>query len=441
MLSHMSEHAYRSVVRLALPALGALAAEPLLVMVDSAIVGHLGTAPLAGLALAGAVLNTTVYLCVFLAYATTAAVARAYGAGRLPDAARHGVDALWLGLGLGVAVGLALWLAAPQLIALFGPTPDVASEALAYLRWSAPGVPAMMAVLAATGVLRGLQNTRVTLHVAVAGCSLNAVLSYLLCYPFGLGIRGAAAATVVAQAGMALWSCGLVVAFARRNGVSLRPQLGGVQSAARSGAPLFLRTCCLQAAGITALWVAAGLGGVELAAQQVVSSVWSLSALGVDALAVAAQALVGNALGAGDRAGLAATKRAVVRLSVLFGAALGLLFATVSPILPSLFVEAPDVRLAATVGLLTAAVCMPLGAWAFALDGILMGAADGTFLAKGMLVALACYLPAAVAVRLCGSGVWGLAALWAVYAGLFMLVRALVYRRRAASIGEGGVEW
>ncbi|MDR0591841.1 MAG: MATE family efflux transporter, partial [Bifidobacteriaceae bacterium] len=242
--------ARRRVLGLAVPALGALAAEPLFVMADSAIVGHLGTAPLAGLALAGVILDTCVYLCVFLAYATTAGVARAFGAGNLHDAARRGIDALWLALGLGLGVGLVLFWFARPVLGWFQPDAAVLAAAFEYLRWSAPGLPAMLVVLAAVGVLRGLQNTRVTLAVALAGGLVNAAVSVVLCYPAGLGIRGAALGTVISQVGMALWAAGLVAALARRAGAALTPHPSGVGEAARAGAPLFVRTCCLRAAGL-----------------------------------------------------------------------------------------------------------------------------------------------------------------------------------------------
>jgi putative MATE family efflux protein len=415
--------------------LGALAAEPLFVMVDSAIVGHLGTVPLAGLALAGMVLDTCVYLCVFLAYATTAGVARACGAGDLPEAARRGVDALWLALGLGVVVGAALYAGGRAVLRWFGPDPSVFAAASQYLRWSAPGMPAMLVVLAAIGVLRGLQNTRVTLYVAVTGGVINAAVSLLLCYPAGMGIRGAAVGTVVAQTAMALWAGGLVVRFARRSGAELTPHPHGVGEAARVGAPLFLRTCCLRAAGLSSLWVASSLGAVQLAAHQIVSNVWMFSALSTDALAIAAQALVGASLGSGDAGELRAVKKTVVNLSVLSGAGLGALFAASAWTLPWAFTPDRAVVTAATPALLVVALCMPLAAWAFALDGILMGAeTEGPFLAKGMAMSLACYLPWAAAVAAWATGAAGLPLLWVGYAGEFMLARSLIYRRRAAAV-------
>ncbi|MDR1186060.1 MAG: MATE family efflux transporter [Bifidobacteriaceae bacterium] len=426
---------YRRVLALAVPALGALVAEPVFIMVDTAIVGRLGTTPLAGLSLAGAILGTTVYLCVFLTYATTAAVAQAFGAGRLDDAARRGTDVLWLAFGLGTGLAIALWAAARPLAALFGPDSAVLDQAVTYLRWSALGLPAMLVVLAATGVLRGLHNTKVTLRVAMAGGIVNAIGSLVLCYPAGLGIMGAALGTVLGQTVMALWAGGLVVAFARRQSVGLRPRWSGLGRVARSGVPLFLRTCALRACAMVALWVATGLGAAELAAQQVVTNIWSFSALAIDALAVAAQALVGSAIGAGDPTGLADVKRAVMRLSVFTGVALGAVFAALAWVWPWAFSDDPLVHRAAAIGLLVMALCMPLGAWAFALDGILMGAGDFVFLAKGMGVALLCYLPAALAIRLWAHGPGGIGWLWLAYAGLLMAARGLFYRKRAHAAG------
>jgi putative MATE family efflux protein len=462
--------------------LAALAVEPLFVMVDSAIVGHLGRAPLAGLALAGTVLDTCVYLCVFLAYATTGQVARSFGAGRMHDAVRRGVDALWLALGLGLALEAGLLLAGRRLLGLFGPDAAVGGAAWVYLSWSALGLPAMMVVLAAVGVLRGLQNTKVTFHVALAGGLCNAGVSYLLCYPAGWGIKGSALGTVISQVLMALWAGGLVVRAATREVVTLKPGSAGVWAQARAGAPLLLRTCCLRGAGLATLWVATSFGAVELAAHQIVSNVWAFAALCTDALAIAAQALVGATLGAreaqgdaglaaGDGAGggaggrgaggggggagrgagggggggrgaggtsaagsLVEVKRVVVRLSVAAGAGLGALTAAVSWLLPSAFTADSAVRGAATGALLATAACMPLAGWAFALDGILLGAGHNAFLAKGMAIALACYLPVALAIRFLAVGPAGLALLWAGYGGAFMLARALFYRRRAGSV-------
>jgi putative MATE family efflux protein len=422
------------VTLLALPALGALAAEPLFVMVDSAIVGHLGRTPLAGLALAGTVLETGVYLCVFLAYATTAGVARSFGAGDLPGAARRGVDALWLSLGLGLALGATLtWLGRPVL-GWFRPDSSVSQAAVAYLRWSAPGLPAMLVVLAATGVLRGLQNTKMTLYIAVAGGLVDAGASFWLAYPAGLGIRGAALGTVISQVMMALWAGGLVMRLAWRAGAALTPHAGGVRAAARAGAPLFVRTCCLRAAGLATLAAATTLGAAQLAAHQIVANVWIFSALAADALAIAAQTLVGAALGGGDRDGLAEVKRLVVRLSVFAGAILGTLFGALAWVVPRVFTPDTAVHAVASPALAVAAACMPLAAWAFALDGVLMGAGEGASLAKGMGLALAGYLPLAWAVAVWRPGRFGLALLWLAYAGAFMLVRVAVYRRRAAAV-------
>src|SRR5438067_12839671 len=193
----------RETVALAVPAFGALVAEPLFVMADSAIVGHLGTAQLAGLGVASALLTTAVSVFVFLAYATTAAVARRVGAGDLRAAIRQGMDGIWLALLLGAAVIAAVLPTAPALVRLSGASATAAPYAATYLRISALGIPAMLVVLAATGVLRGLQNTRTPLYVAIVGFSAHLLLNIVLVYGAGLGIAGSALGTVIAQSAMA----------------------------------------------------------------------------------------------------------------------------------------------------------------------------------------------------------------------------------------------
>jgi putative MATE family efflux protein len=225
----------REIVALALPAFGALVAEPLFLMVDSAVVGHLGTAQLAGLGVAAALLTTAVNVFVFLAYATTAAVARRVGAGDLPAALRQGVDGIWLALLLGGLVIAAVLPAAPGLVDLFGASGKAAPYAGSYLRISSLGIPAMLMVLAATGVLRGLQDTRTPLVVAVGGFTANAGLNAALVYGAGLGIAGSAWGTVVAQNGMAAVYLWVVVRGIRRQ--------TGAGGAVPAGVPAGGRRC------------------------------------------------------------------------------------------------------------------------------------------------------------------------------------------------------
>ena len=426
----------RQVLSLAVPALGALVAEPLFVLVDSAIVGHLGSAPLAGLALASTVLTTVVGLCVFLAYATTAAVARRLGADDESGALRSGIDGLWLALALGLVLGAFAWAVAPWLVGVLGAHDEVARQAVTYLRFSAPGLPGMLTVLAATGVLRGLQDTRTPLVVAATGAAANAGLNALLVYPLGLGIAGSGLGTALTQLAMAAWLGGLVVRGARRRGATIAPTAGGLRGSARAGAPLLVRTASLRAAILLTTWVAAGLGTAVLAGHQVVNAVWGLTAFALDALAIAAQALVGHALGAQDVPRARALLRRTLSWGVAVGAVLAVLVAALSPLLVRAFSADDEVRRAAVAGLLVAAVCLPMAGWVFVLDGVLIGAGDGVFLAKAGLVTLLVYLPAALAVRAWApAGAAGLAWLWAAFAGVFLASRAVTTGWRARGSG------
>ncbi|MFD3550837.1 MATE family efflux transporter [Streptomyces goshikiensis] len=419
----------REILALAVPAFGALVAEPLFVMADSAIVGHLGTPQLAGLGIAAALLTTAVSVFVFLAYATTAAVARRVGAGDLQAAIRQGMDGIWLALLLGAAVIAVVMPAAPWLISLFGASDTVAPYAITYLRISALGIPAMLMVLAATGVIRGLQDTRTPLYVAIGGFALNGVLNVALVYGVGLGIAGSAWGTVIAQCAMAAAYLFVVIRGAREHHASLRPDPAGIRACAQAGAPLLVRTLSLRAVLMIATAVAARLGDADIAAHQILLALWSLLAFALDAIAIAGQAIIGRYLGAGDTQGAKAVCRRMVQWGIASGIALGLLVVLARPVFIPLFTSDPAVEKALLPALLVVAVSQPVSGIVFVLDGVLMGAGDGRYLAWAMLLTLAVFTPAALLVPALGGG---LTALWWAMT-LMMLVRMATLQLRARS--------
>ncbi|MFJ6410350.1 MATE family efflux transporter [Streptomyces hydrogenans] len=399
----------REILSLALPAFGALVAEPLFLMVDSAIVGHLGTPQLAGLAIAGALLSTAVSVFVFLAYATTAAVARRVGSGDLPAALRQGIDGIWLAVLLGLAVVAVTLPTAPWLVEVFGASDTAAPYATTYLRVSLLGIPAMLIVLAATGVLRGLQDTRTPLYVAVGGFAVNGALNIGLVYGAGLGIAGSAWGTVIAQCGMAAAYLVVVVRGARRHGASLRPDAAGIRACAQAGAPLLVRTLSLRAVLMIATAVAARMGDTEVAAHQIILSLWSLMAFALDAIAIAGQAIIGRYLGADDAEGARQVCRRMVQWGVVSGVVLGLLLVLARPLFIPLFTSDPAVQSTLLPALLVVALSQPISGVVFVLDGVLMGAGDGPYLAWAMLLTLAVFAPVALLVPVLGGG---LTALW-----------------------------
>ncbi|MFG1665999.1 MATE family efflux transporter [Streptomyces sp. Y7] len=419
----------REIVALAVPAFGALVAEPLFVMADSAIVGHLGTAQLAGLGVASALLMTAVSVFVFLAYATTAAVARRVGAGDLQAAIRQGMDGIWLAILLGVAVIAVVLPTAPFLVELFGASDTAAPYATTYLRISALGIPAMLIVLAATGVLRGLQDTKTPLYVAVAGFVANAVLNVGLVYGADLGIAGSAWGTVIAQFGMAAIYLVVVVRGARKHGASLRPDSAGIRASAQAGVPLLVRTLSLRAILMIATAVAARLGDADIAAHQIILSLWSLLAFALDAIAIAGQAIIGRYLGSGDADGARAACRRMVEWGIAAGVVLGLLVVISRPLFLPLFTSDSVVKDAALPALLVVALSQPICGVVFVLDGVLMGAGDGPYLAWAMVLTLAVFTPVALLVPVVGGG---LTAVWAAMT-LMMAVRMVTLWLRARS--------
>ncbi len=416
----------RDILRLAVPAFGALVAEPLFLLVDSALIGHLGVAPLAGLGIAGAVLQTIVGLMVFLAYSTTPAVARRFGAGDPSRAVSVGIDGMWLALGIGAVLALVGSLATGALVGLFGAEPAVAENAEAYLLISMWGLPAMLIVFAATGLLRGMQDTVTPLWIAGVGFAANAGLNVVFIYGFGWGVAGSAAGTVVAQWGMVAAYVAVVGRLARRHAASVRPQRAGVRTSARSGGWMFLRTVSLRAALLATVAVATRLGPDELAGWQVVFTMFSAAAFALDALAIAAQALVGKGLGAGDTDAVRRVLRRTTAWGVWFGVLVGAAIAALSGVLGLVFTG--DAALAALIqpALLVLALAQPLSAVVFVLDGVLIGAGDARYLAIAGGLNLLVYAPAlALVVVFAVPGAAGLAWLAAAFFGAYMLARLL----------------
>lgn len=424
----------RSIAHLAVPALGSLVAEPLFLAVDAALIGHLGAVPLAGLAIASAILQTAVGLMVFLAYATTPLVARRRGAGDLRGAVQAGIDGLWLALGIGTAVGALLWLASSAIVDAFGATPDASAQARIFLGISCLGVPAMLIVFAASGLLRGLQDTRTPLAVAGIGFTVNALLNWWFVYGLGWGIAGSACGTVVAQWGMVAAYLAVISRHARRVGAGVLPHRDGVALAGRNGWWLFIRTAALRAALLLTVFAATGFGTATVAAYQLVFTVYMTAAFALDALAIAAQALVGDALGAGDAGRARLVVRRTVFWGIVSGAAIGAVIALASPVLGRIFTSDPAVLDLLPFALLAAGLTMPLGGYVFVLDGVLMGAGDVRYLAWTGLVNLALFAPVLWSVSaLATAGVSALVWLTLSFTVAYMLLRATTLGLRAHS--------
>ncbi len=416
----------RSILRLAVPALGALIAEPLFLIADSAIVGHLGVTELAGVGLASTVLQTAVGLMVFLAYSTTPAVARYLGAGRMGDALAAGRDGVGLAVALGVILSVAGWMTAPALASAMGAEGEVHQFAVDYLRFSIPGLTAMLVVLAATGVLRGLQDTKTPLLVAGIGFAVNIGLNFALVYGLDMSVKGAALGTSITQWGMAAVYIAMLVQYSNANAVPLLPRWAGVLSTAHVGSWLMLRTLSLRVAILATVFVATDQGPVSLAAHQLVMTLFTLLAFALDALAIAAQALIGKELGASNKPLAHALTRRMIAWGLGFGVITGAVLAVVAPFAGWIFTPDEDVRAALTAGLWILAASQPICGLVFVLDGVLIGAGDARYLALAGVANLVVYLPLLVWVYSAGlTGVAGIAWLWAAFALGYMVARAV----------------
>ena len=397
----------RSVPSLALPALVVLAAEPLYLLVDTAVVGNLGTTALGGLAVGGGLLAWAAALLNFLAYGTTARAARRAGAGDRAGAVAEGVQATWLALGIGVVVTLGFQLAAGPLTRLLaGGAGPVATAAEGWLRIASLGLPLLLVSLAGNGWLRGVQELRRPVVFVLAGSLLSLVLNPLLVYTAGMGLVGSAWANVAGQTVTALLF--LRSLASERVAWRPRPRALGVQLVI--GRDLLLRAFVLQAAFATAAGVVARSSTAELGAHQIALQLWLFLALVLDAYAVAAQTLVGQALGAGRVAEARATALRVVWWGLGTGVLVAAVLLAVRPVLPGVFTDDPAVLAQAAVVWWFLALMQPLAGVVFALDGVLMGAGDVGYLRTVTIgAALVGFVPLSLLSVPLG---WGLAGVW-----------------------------
>ena len=422
----------REILRLAVPAFLALVAEPVFLLSDAAIVGHLGTPELAGLGVAAVILQTAVGLCVFLAYGTTASVARRLGAGDLRGALAQGVDGLWLAVIIGVVTTVAGVALTPVLVGAFDVGTLIAGHAETYLRIAFLGTTPLLIMLAATGVLRGLQDTRTPLVVAIAGTLLNIVLNVVLVYGLDLGIGGSALGSVIAQMLSAAALIVVVVRAARIQGAPLSPDRAGIRTAAHAAVALVIRTLALRASLLVGTYAVTRVGadstGVNVATHQIAVTFWTFFAFALDAIAIAAQALTGRALGSGDVEGARRLTSRMIRWGWASGIVAGLLLAASAPFVGALFTTDPAVRELLVPVLVVAAIGQPLAGFVYVLDGILIGAGDGTFLAWAGIAVLAAYTPAALWAATLPQG---LVAVWVAMTLVFMGARGLILGARA----------
>jgi len=420
----------REIVRLAGPALPVLAAEPLYLLVDTAVVGRLGAVPLAGLAVAGVVFAQVTGQLNFLSYGTTARAARLHGAGCRSAAVGEGVQATWLALAVGLLVLGVGQLAAGPVARALGDGGSVAAAAESWLRVALFGAPLVLVTLAGNGWMRGVQDTARPLRYVLAGNGLSAVLCAPLVHGLsafdgvtfvGLGLVGSAAANLAGQAvGASLFLLALRrerAAAPAGDPVSLRPVPALLRAQLAMGRDLLARSLAFQACFLSAAAVAARFGAATVAAHQVVLQLWFFMALVLDAVAIAAQSLVGAALGSGDVRRARALARQVAGYGLVLGSAFGVLFAGLAGVLPRLFTTDPAVLAAIPAAWWFFAGMQPLTGTVFALDGVLLGAGDAAYLRTWTLVAAAAGFLPLIWASLAFD--WGLVGIWS---GLLLFV-------------------
>jgi putative MATE family efflux protein len=419
----------RRIARLAVPALGAILAEPLYNLADTAIVGHLGRAPLDSLAIATSALSIVAWLAIFLSTATTTEVARNAARGKHGAAGRAVGAAYSVAAGWGAVTSVMVILIAPLIVGLLGGHAGIGSAATGYIRISALGLPFLYLSYAGNGHLIGLEDTRTPLLIAVAANVVNVLLE--IAFVFGLhgGLAGSAWGTVTAQV---LAAAAYAYASRRSPYPPARPARGDIAAVLRDGHRLSVRTVALGVVPLAATAVCARLGPVPLAGQQIAYRLWGMLSLATDALAVPAQVFISAELSRGDRAAAERAARRTRVLGLAFGCWLAALTAALALFAPAVFTTDPAVQHAAVVGLLWSAPTQPLAALAFVYDGIILGLGDYTAMRRAMLLAILAFAPlAGLVLRFHWLGLPGV---WTAL-GCWLAARTILLWRRWASSG------
>ena len=421
----------RKILALAVPSLGSLLAEPLMVLGDSAMIGHVGTEELAGLTLASSINVFLVGMCIFLVYTTTAVAARKLGQGDQRGAVKAGIDGMWLATIVGSLLALFVYISAPLLMGFFNASDGVYAQGVTYLRSSCWSLFPMAWVLAGTGALRGQLDTRTPFLISMSGAVFNVGVNAILIFGAHLSVAGAGYGTSIASCAMGIAFIFRVTAGARQCKTELRPHFSGIFNALCAGVPLMIRTLTMHIVIMGTTWVAASQGEVAVAGRQIANVTWGLTANILDALAIAAQALIGYELGRGEKSRVRLLVRQLAVWGGGAGVVIGLVTVVAAPVWPCVFSSEVQVIQAATCALVVSAVFQPLAGIVFMYDGVLIGANDSWYLAKAGVVNLALYTPALWAVWVYApQGALGLAWLWACYCGVFFAARWLTLSLR-----------
>jgi putative MATE family efflux protein len=447
-LARARSSALTKIFALALPTFGQLISEPVFILIDTAIVGHIGDTALAGLSIGSTIVLTVVGLCIFLAYSTTSQVAQLIGEGRRKEGLAAGINGMWLALVLGTVISIVIAVFAPQLCWALGARGEVATQALAYTRALVFSIPGALLVYAANGIFRGLFKVRVTLVAAVGGAIVNTGLDFLFVFGFHWGIAGSGAATLIAQWLMAGFLTYLACRWAVAEGAALAPQTKGILSNAADGLPLFIRTLALRASLVATVAAAAHMGTTVLASYQATNSIWNLALNMLDAIGIAGQSVVGEAIGRRRRERLGTHEvhtlvRTSSRAGFLMGIAVGVLLIATSFSVAAMFTPNPEIQHLIVIGMIVVGVFCPMQGWVWALDGVLIGAGDYRYLAVTSTISSAVYLVALGALMatvnesggVTSSSPWNatflVIALWLVFNIFFMGARGVSNGMRA----------
>ncbi len=420
--STFKQSPHKTLISLSIPVLFSLIAEPLTGLIDTAFVAQSGSVPLAALGVGTIALSSTFWVFNFLGIGTQTGIAQALGRGESQRARDINGVAVSLALALGILLIVIGYPLATQLAVALGAGGEVLLEAERYMQVRLFGAPAVLITLTTMGSLRGLQDMKTPLWIALLVNALNILLDWPFIFGLGplpaMGVAGAALASALSQ-----WVGAVLVLTITlyRLGVPQQLRLWEMIGLLRVGRDLFIRTGMLMLFLLLATRVATQSGDESGAAYQVIRQVWIFSALTMEAFAITGQSLVGYFVGANDILQARRVAAVATKWSMATGVLLALAMIALGPLIIRTMVP-PDAVAVFRPAWLIAALTQPINAVAFITDGLHWGTGDYRYLRNGMIAASLCGGAALLLINSESPG--ALNWIW-VATGLWILVRSI----------------
>lgn len=431
-MSHQEQSVNKQILSLALPTLGFIVISPLLLAIDTAFVGRLGTIPLASLSIATIILNTSFSIFIFLSYGTASKVGKNFGSGNISQAYYYGLQSIWLALLIGIFTCCFLYFYSYQILLFLGVSNQVALLAQTYILVSLPGLFAIIISLACVGLLRGMLDSVTPLIFSAIGAIINVILTAIFILLFNWGLTGAGIATSISEIIILIGLLTVIVNKAKNYKINFWPSKF-IFTTLFQNIPLLIRSLTLNASFIAVGIVVSSLGTVNIASHQIIYTINVCIILLLDSFAIASQSLIAVEMGKQNREQLIILTKKCFNFNTIMAVILGIALCIFAPYLPLIFTADTVLHSNVVFPIILIGIFLPAISFAFIGDGVLIGAGDTIYLAVAGVINFLIYSIVLSIIYSYFSNTHGLLALWVCMLSIFYGGRAIANTYRLFS--------